>query len=251
MTITATDGLNAESVTFQWQISGPQPPELPGDFDGTGTVDGGDYDVWHSHFGQNVTPYTLGDGNGDGLVDAADYTVWRDHLGQSTGGPGAGGASVLDEMPLVAEMSAAPPVSAVELPLSKPVADSATVDFAVPVELPRVASTVAPSQASLQAYFTSLESASFRSLRKIGSDIARHEYGGFSFAKTDLNLALTLRPNERIGTSLEYQPANLAAAAPANEAIDSCFALIGADDMQSSVRASRSIRNELRFAWHE
>ncbi len=87
----ATDGLNSASVTFEWQITGPPPPELPGDFDGTGTVDQGDYDVWRGSFGQNVTPYTLGDGNGDGIVNAADYTVWRNHLGQSTGGAGAGG----------------------------------------------------------------------------------------------------------------------------------------------------------------
>ncbi|MGD9635611.1 MAG: putative Ig domain-containing protein [Pirellulales bacterium] len=95
VTITATNGLNSTSVSFDWQITGPQPPELPGDFDGTGTVDEGDYDIWRGSFGQNVMPYTSGDGNGDGRIDVADYTVWRDHLGQISGaGSGAGAAAL-------------------------------------------------------------------------------------------------------------------------------------------------------------
>ncbi len=89
VTITATNGLDSASVSFDWQITGPQPPALPGDFDGSGVVDQADYGIWRGSFGQSVTPYTMGDGNGDGKVDAADYVVWRKHLGQSLGGGAA------------------------------------------------------------------------------------------------------------------------------------------------------------------
>lgn len=65
----------------------------PGDYDGDGTVAEPDYEVWKSHFGQNVSPGTNGDGNGDGVVDAADYTVWLDYLG-TTNGTGAGAANM-------------------------------------------------------------------------------------------------------------------------------------------------------------
>ena len=50
---------------------------LPGDYDGSGTVDSADYEGWKSDFGKSVTPGTSSDGNGDGIVDAADYVVWR------------------------------------------------------------------------------------------------------------------------------------------------------------------------------
>jgi subtilisin family serine protease len=63
---------------------------LFGDYDGSGLVDEGDYDVWKANFGSTVAmPGTGADGNYDGVVDAADYSVWRDHLGEGTP-PGAG-----------------------------------------------------------------------------------------------------------------------------------------------------------------
>lgn len=58
---------------------------LPGDYNGDGTVDTQDYDVWRANFGSDEA---LGaDGNQDGLVNAADYTLWRDNLGQSISQP--------------------------------------------------------------------------------------------------------------------------------------------------------------------
>ncbi|WP_145283450.1 beta strand repeat-containing protein [Pirellulimonas nuda] len=54
------------------------------DFDGSGLVDGADYDVWKSNFGVSGALKSQGDANGDGFVDAADYTVWRDTLGQTS-----------------------------------------------------------------------------------------------------------------------------------------------------------------------
>jgi hypothetical protein len=57
---------------------------LPGDFDGSGVVDEGDYTLWKNTFG--LTGDQAADGNGNGVVDAADYTVWRDHCGTAGGG---------------------------------------------------------------------------------------------------------------------------------------------------------------------
>lgn len=57
-------------------------PHIPGDYDGSGTVDEADYVAWKNAFGQTGTGLAA-DGNGDGMVDAADYSVWRDNLGAS------------------------------------------------------------------------------------------------------------------------------------------------------------------------
>lgn len=60
-----------------------------GDYDGNGTIEANDYNVWKANFG---TANVDADGNGNGIVDAADYTIWRDHLGQTVGS-GSSGAS--------------------------------------------------------------------------------------------------------------------------------------------------------------
>lgn len=57
------------------------PDTLAGDYDGSGTVDTADYEVWKAAFG---TGDAAADGNGDGAVDAADFTVWRDALGDTS-----------------------------------------------------------------------------------------------------------------------------------------------------------------------
>jgi hypothetical protein len=62
-----------------------EPPatiDLPGDFDGSGTVDQGDYTVWKQNYGRTGAGLA-GDANGDNVVNLADYSVWRDNLGQS------------------------------------------------------------------------------------------------------------------------------------------------------------------------
>ncbi|QDU86816.1 PA14 domain protein [Pirellulimonas nuda] len=56
-------------------------PDLPGDYDHSGTVDAQDYTVWRTDFGRSDK--LDADGNQDGVVDAADYSVWRDNLGQT------------------------------------------------------------------------------------------------------------------------------------------------------------------------
>lgn len=63
-----------------------------GDYDGNGTVERADYDVWKASFGLSG-PGIAADGNGDGFVNAADYTIWRDNLGASATAGGSGGGS--------------------------------------------------------------------------------------------------------------------------------------------------------------
>lgn len=60
---------------------------LPGDYDGDGTVDVADYEVWRAAFG---TTDPAADGNGDRVVDGADYTLWRDNVGAGSPASAAG-----------------------------------------------------------------------------------------------------------------------------------------------------------------
>jgi hypothetical protein len=69
---------------------------IPGDYDGSRTVDHLDYAMWKSQYGDTVAPFTESDGNGDGKVDAADYTVWRNNLGATDPGAGAGGGGLAE-----------------------------------------------------------------------------------------------------------------------------------------------------------
>jgi hypothetical protein len=53
----------------------------PGDANGDGLVDGGDYTTWADNF-LGVAPYhngSTGDFSGNGVVDGGDYTIWADH----------------------------------------------------------------------------------------------------------------------------------------------------------------------------
>ena len=69
---------------------------VPGDYDDSGIVDQGDYDLWRQTFGSNT--HLAADGNGNGVVDAADYVIWRDHLGQAAGsGAGANANTAVPE----------------------------------------------------------------------------------------------------------------------------------------------------------
>jgi hypothetical protein len=65
-------------------------PSIPGDYDGNGTVEHGDFDRWKSTFGSTTIAGASADGNGNGTVDAADYVVWRKNSGASQ----AGGTSI-------------------------------------------------------------------------------------------------------------------------------------------------------------
>lgn len=61
----------------------PVPGSTAGDFNGDGTVDSDDYNVWRATFGQTVPAGGPpgADGDGNGVVDAADYVVWRNAQG--------------------------------------------------------------------------------------------------------------------------------------------------------------------------
>ncbi len=73
---------NTDYAVAWWAFDGPPGPMLGnGDFDGSGTVDSGDYTAWKNTFGNSVTPGTGADGNFDGSINLADYTIWRDNLG--------------------------------------------------------------------------------------------------------------------------------------------------------------------------
>lgn len=64
-------------VVVDFRVAAP----LPGDYDGNGIVDTGDYTTWVNQFGAGGA--LSADGNRDGVVDLADYTTWRDNLGVS------------------------------------------------------------------------------------------------------------------------------------------------------------------------
>jgi hypothetical protein len=64
---------------------------LPGDYNGDGVVDAGDYVVWRKNSGlTGGATYAMGDGNRDGDVTMADYTIWQSHFGQTASGSGVG-----------------------------------------------------------------------------------------------------------------------------------------------------------------
>lgn len=62
---------------------------IAGDYNGNGTVDAADYNLWKTNFGSRTL--LAADGNNNGIIDAGDYSVWRDHL---LGGAGGGSVAV-------------------------------------------------------------------------------------------------------------------------------------------------------------
>jgi hypothetical protein len=67
------------------------PINLPGDYNGNGTVDAGDYTVWRDTLGS--TTNLTADGNGNNTIDTADYDVWKQNFG-NTAGSGASKSAV-------------------------------------------------------------------------------------------------------------------------------------------------------------
>jgi hypothetical protein len=55
----------------------------PGDHDGDGDVDGGDFLVWQRQLGLSIASFVGGDGSGDGTVDATDLGVWGSNFGSA------------------------------------------------------------------------------------------------------------------------------------------------------------------------
>ena len=69
---------------------------LPGDYNGDGIVDAGDYVIWRMAYGQEVPHWSGADGNGDGVVDDEDFEVWTAAYG-STAGSGAAVVAAVPE----------------------------------------------------------------------------------------------------------------------------------------------------------
>jgi MYXO-CTERM domain-containing protein len=63
---------------------------LPGDYNGDGTVDSGDYIVWRKALpAQNL----IADGDRNGVVDEADYELLKEFFGMSLSAGGGSGAT--------------------------------------------------------------------------------------------------------------------------------------------------------------
>jgi formylglycine-generating enzyme required for sulfatase activity len=69
---------------------GPIGPDLPGDYNDDGSVDGADYVVWRKHLNTNTT---LPNDTSPGSVMQVDNTVWRENFGE-TGGAGSSPGAV-------------------------------------------------------------------------------------------------------------------------------------------------------------
>ena len=57
-------------------------PILQGDYNGDGTVNAPDYNVWRDTFGEEGDDLAA-DGNMDDVINAPDYNVWRDNFGKT------------------------------------------------------------------------------------------------------------------------------------------------------------------------
>jgi hypothetical protein len=58
--------------------------DVPGDYNGNGTVDAADYVLWRDTLGQSGANLAA-DGNHSNQVDDGDYTVWKSNFGQTAG----------------------------------------------------------------------------------------------------------------------------------------------------------------------
>jgi len=75
----ATDGgsLTATSGTITVKVW------IPGDADGSGMVDGLDYNTWQNGYQQPGATFATGDYDGNGQVDGLDYNVWQNNYGHT------------------------------------------------------------------------------------------------------------------------------------------------------------------------
>lgn len=73
-------------------VFGPAVSQVPGDYNGSGTVDAADYVLWRETLGLSGSGLAA-DGNGNQLIDAGDYDLWRASFGQAAGS-GAVGVAV-------------------------------------------------------------------------------------------------------------------------------------------------------------
>jgi hypothetical protein len=96
------------SALVEADFIAPSSP-IPGDYDGSGLVDDGDYTFWRSGFSSTVAPSSGADGSGSGVIDAADYVIWRRQMGNGSASVASGAAAISNE-----------PASELGSPLSTP-----------------------------------------------------------------------------------------------------------------------------------
>lgn len=91
--------LNPGNVTLFLNVVADSPLD-PADFNGNGTVDGGDLAIWQNGFGlTGQTNNAAGDADGDGSVDGRDFLVWQRNFTSS--GSAATSAAVPEPTALV------------------------------------------------------------------------------------------------------------------------------------------------------
>ena len=83
----STASLQFTTSGLAWAVATPNTtPLLAGDFNGNGTVDNNDFNVWRANFGIQIgAGGPQGDANLDGAVDAADYVIWRKSFDAGSG----------------------------------------------------------------------------------------------------------------------------------------------------------------------
>ena len=64
--------------------------QLLGDYNGNGTVDAADYNVWRDSLGQSGFGLAA-DGSGNGIMDEDDFVIWTSNFGSSAGSGGFAG----------------------------------------------------------------------------------------------------------------------------------------------------------------
>jgi hypothetical protein len=74
------------------------PQDLPGDYNGNGTVDAADYTIWRDHIGQFFTLLNR-DPNNSGAITPADYHFWVSHFGNHLDSGDAAGSLFASAVP--------------------------------------------------------------------------------------------------------------------------------------------------------
>lgn len=64
-------------------IASDPPVNIPGDGNGNGQIDLGDFTVWADHFQQQGGSMLVGDFNLNGTVELGDFTIWADFYGRN------------------------------------------------------------------------------------------------------------------------------------------------------------------------
>jgi hypothetical protein len=155
------------------------PPYIEGDYDGSGTVDAGDYVLWRRSLGSTGPIFSAADGDGDGTVDQGDYSVWRAHFGQTLSSAGAGSAAAGDSAAPTSGASSASTIGAAadgnSVPaFARPASGGATKNRGA--EMP-----VSDRRAPVSSAFTTKQSADFRKMPR---------YNGFEI-QSSANLLLS------------------------------------------------------------